>query len=324
MKLQQLKYLKAVKDNNLNISSASESLYTTQPGVSKQILLFEQELGVRIFERHGKHLQRITDIGEKIFEEVEKMLLLEEKIKAIAAEYVDPGKGTFNIYTTHTIACYLLPKSVAAFTKRYPSVNFNLYPTVPSDTRGGISKGHTDFSIVAQIVAPDTDLIVLPAYLWRMGAVVHKDHPLAKIDKPTLHQIAEYPLLSYEPGATGRECIDDAMRDAGCTPKYFMSAMDADVIKRYVNLNFGVGILSNLAATDIANTNMKYINLDHLLEPCKAWICFSKDVILHNYMYDFLGSFAPHLTKSLMEEVLANSNPTKIENLFKNIQLPVY
>ncbi|MFC3023694.1 LysR substrate-binding domain-containing protein [Vibrio zhugei] len=324
MKLQQLKYLKAVKDNNLNISAASESLYTTQPGVSKQILLFEQEMGVRIFERHGKHLQRVTDIGEKIFLEVEKMLILENKIKSLASEYVDPGKGSFNIYTTHTIASYLLPHSVAEFTKRYPNVNFNLFPTIPSDSRGGISKGHTDFSIVAQVVAPDSDLIVLPAYLWRMGMVVHKDHPLAKVRQPTAEQIAQHPLLSYEPGATGRECLDKAMREAGCEPKYFMSAMDADVIKRYVNLNFGVGIISNLAATDITNTDLVYINLDHLLDPCKAWICFSKDVILHNYMYDFLGSFSPHLTKQLMEEVIANSAPSRINTLFKEIELPVY
>jgi LysR family cys regulon transcriptional activator len=324
VKLQQLKYLKAINDNNLNVSAASEALFTTQPGVSKQVLLLEKELGVRIFERHGKHLQRITDVGEKILQEVEKMLLLEQKIKAIAKEYVDPGTGTFNIFTTHTIARYLLPASVSFFTKRHPNINFNLHPTLPSQAKGGISRGYSDFSIVAHDVGPDSDLIILPAYLWTLGLVVPQDHPLANVRQPTIEQLSRYPLLSYEQGATGRARVDEAFEKYGFTPNYFMTAMDADVIKRYVELGFGIGIISSLAAQDIEHTNLKYINMQHVLEPCKAWICFSKDVILQHYMYDFLGSFSPHLTKQLMEEVLMNSHSARIEKLFEDIELPVY
>ncbi|RXJ73638.1 transcriptional regulator [Veronia nyctiphanis] len=325
MKLQQLKYLKAIKDNNLNVSAASQSMFTTQPGVSKQVGLLEKELGVRIFERRGKNLSGITPIGEKILDQVERMLALEQKIKALANEHLDPSIGTLNIYTTHTIARYLLPSSVSYFTQKYPNINFHLHPTMPLQTKGVISKGHSDFSIVAHDVGMDNDLVMLPAYLWTLGLVVPEDHPLAEIDQPSLEQLSEYPILSYEPSATGRQVQDAAFADAGVTPNYFMTVMDADVIKRYVQLGFGIGIISTLAARDIDNTGLKYINLDHLFEPCKAWICFSKDILLQNYMYDFLSSFSPHLTKSLMENVLMQQQSSeKLERLFDGIELPVY
>ncbi len=324
MKLQQLKYLKAIKDNNLNVSAASQSLFTTQPGVSKQVGLLEKELGVRIFERRGKNLSGITEIGNSILEQVERMLALEQKIKALAKEHLDPDIGTLNIFTTHTIARYLLPNSVAYFTKKYPKINFHLHPTLPLQTKGIISKGHSDFSIVAHDIGADNDLIVLPAYLWTLGLVVPQDHPLSQIAKPTLKQLAAYPILSYEQGSTGRETQDRVFKKAGVNPNYFMTVMDADVIKRYVQLGFGIGIISTLAARDVENSGLVYINLDHLFSASKAWICFSRDILLQNYMYDFLMTFSPHLTKTLMENVLMQNGAEKVERLFKGIQLPVY
>ncbi|MBE1274121.1 LysR substrate-binding domain-containing protein [Enterovibrio baiacu] len=324
MKLQQLKYLKAIKDNNLNVSAASQSLFTTQPGVSKQVGLLEKELGVRIFERRGKNLSGVTPIGERILEQVERMLALEQKIKALANEHLDPSVGTLNIYTTHTIARYLLPNSVSYFTQKYPNINFHLQPTLPLQTKGVISKGHSDFSIVAHDIGADNDLIVLPAYLWTLGLVVPETHPLAEVKKPTLKQLAEYPILSYEPGSTGRQTQDEAFARVGIAPNYFMTVMDADVIKRYVQLGFGIGIISTLAARDIENSGLTYINLDHLFAPSNAWICFSKDILLQNYMYDFLTSFSPHLTKTLMENVLMQNSSDKVDKLFDGLELPVY
>lgn len=324
MKLQQLKYLKAIKDNNLNVSAASLSLFTTQPGVSKQVGLLEKELGVRIFERRGKNLSGITPVGEKILAQVERMLALEQKIKALANEHLDPTSGALNIYTTHTIARYLLPSSVSYFTKKYPNINFHLHPTLPLQTKGIISKGHADFSIVAHDVGGDNDLIVLPAYLWTLGLVVPDDHPLSKVEKPTLRQLAAHPILSYETGSTGRYTQDLAFSKANLQPNYFMTVMDADVIKRYVQLGFGIGIISTLAARDIEGSGLTYINLDHLFKPSKAWICFSKDILLQNYMYDFLMTFSPHLTKALMENVLMQNGMEKVDKLFKDIKLPIY
>lgn len=325
MKLQQLKYVKAIKDNNLNVSAASQALFTTQPGVSKQVGLLEKELGVRIFERRGKNFSGITQIGVRILEQIERMLVLENKIKAIAKEHLDPSVGALNIYTTHTIARYLLPNSVYYFTKKYPHINFHLHPTLPLQAKGVISKGHSDFSIVAHEVGSDNDLIQVPAYRWTLGLVVRNDHPLADVTKPTLKQLAAYPLLSYEPGSTGRETQDKAFAKVGVTPNYFMTVMDADVIKRYVELGVGIGIISTLAAKDIKNTSLTYINLDHLFAPSNAWICFSKDILLQNYMYDFLVSFSPHLTKELMEKVLQKtSRGETLDKLFKPIPLAIY
>ena len=214
MKLQQLKYLIAIRDHNLNVSVASDALFTSQPGVSKQIGLLESELGVRIFERRGKHLHRITPVGEEIIKCAEAMLNIESKIKAISREYLDPTVGTLNIHTTHTIARYLLPKSVTYFTKKYPKISFHLHP-VMSASKEQISKGYSDFSIVAHEIGFDKELIALPAYLWTLSLVVPQDHPLAKVKKPTLEQLCHYPILSYESGATGRQVQDEVFQAAG-------------------------------------------------------------------------------------------------------------
>ncbi|PSW04325.1 LysR substrate-binding domain-containing protein [Photobacterium lipolyticum] len=324
MKLQQLRYLKSVRDNNLNISAASKMLFTTQPGISKQIALLENELGVRIFERRGKNLHGITPVGEKIFTELDKMLALEEKIKAISREYLDPSIGSLNIYTTHTIARYLLPKTVSYFINKYPKISFHLHPTLPPQTKGKISKGYSDFSIVAHDVSHDNDLIILPAYLWTLSLVVPKGHPLDNGEKPTLEQLCQYPILSYEMGATGRATQEEAFSAQDLNPNYFMTVMDADVIKRYVELGFGIGIISSLAAQDVEHTGLTCISLDHVFEPSKAWICFSKDILLQNYMYDFISSFSPHLTKQVMEKVLSQTTRSKIEEMFTDFKLPVY
>lgn len=324
MKLQQLKYLKAIKDNHLNVSAASQALFTTQPGVSKQIGLLEKELGIRIFERKGRNLSKITAIGEKILEQAEQMLAIENKIKVIVNEHVKPNAGNLNIYTTHTIARYLLAPSVSYFTKKYPDINFHIHPTLPSQTKEINSKGHCDFSIIAHDITQDNDLIILPVYLWTLGLVVPKDHPLSKIKKPTLEQLAAYPILSYEKGSTGRKTQDEAFIQAGFKANYVMTAMDADLIKYYVKLGFGIGIIATLAATDIKKSELTCINLDHLFQPAKAWICFSKNILLKNYIYDFLESFSPNLTKSMMEQILEQTSKEKIDQLCSQFKLPIY
>lgn len=324
MKLQQLRYLKAIRDNNLNISAASEALFTTQPGVSKQVGLLENELGVRIFDRRGKNLSGVTPVGEEIFKCVENMLVLEEKIKAIANEHLTPNEGILNIYTTHTIARYLLPSTVAYFTKKYPKIALNLQPTLPLQAKGNISKGHSDFSIVAHNIGFDSDLIVLPAYLWGLSLVVPEDHPLVDTPNFTLEDLAKYPLLSYEVGSTGRMTQDEAFAAAGLSPFYFMTVMDADVIKQYVEVGLGIGIVSSLAARDIVHRPLACLELSHLFPPSKAWLCFSKDIFLKNYMYDFISSFSPHLTKSVVEQVFALPNQDHIDEMFSDISLPLY
>ncbi|WWE59279.1 LysR substrate-binding domain-containing protein [Parasalinivibrio latis] len=311
-------------DNNLNISAASEALYTSQPGISKQVGLLENELGVRIFERRGRHLHGVTPVGIEIIKCAERMLELESKIKAISKRHLDPNSGSLNIYTMPTIARYLLPDTVAYFTRKYPRISFHLQPTLPANEKFKLSKGYADFSIVAQEIPFDKDLITLPAYLWTLSLVVPENHPLTQIDKPTLQDLAQYPILSYEQGAIGRNVQDQTFARAGLEPHYHMTMMDADIIKRYVELGMGIGIIASLAARDIGNMKITHINLDHLLEPCKAWLCFSKDILLQDYMYDFISTFSPHLTKEVMEMVLMQPTQEKIDLLVQDLEMPVY
>ncbi|MGL5039064.1 MAG: LysR substrate-binding domain-containing protein, partial [Aeromonas sp.] len=209
------------------------------------------------------------------------------------------------------------------FTKKYPKISFHLHP-VMSASRDQISKGYADFSIIAHEIGCDKELIALPAYLWTLSLVVPPDHPLAHISKPTLAQLCEYPILSYESGATGRQVQDEVFEAAGLTPSYYMTVMDAGVIRRYVELGFGIGIISSLVADDPDATGLVSINLEHLFKPCPAQICFSKSILLQNYMYDFISSFSPHLTKEVIQSVMLQPTSEHIAQLLAEVELPIY
>ncbi|MBD1571724.1 LysR family transcriptional regulator [Vibrio sp. S17_S38] len=322
MKLQQLKYLSAIVKNDLNISLASQSLFTTQPGVSKQIGLLESELGLKIFERKGKHLNSITPEGKLILNEVEKMLEIESKILEISKTFVNPDNGCLNIYTTNTIARFILPDTVNKFVKRYPQITFHIGSVQPDKNGSLIPKGHSDFSIVAQDVKPESNAIILPAYLWRMSLVVPKNHPLATKSKVTLDDISQYPIISYEAGSTGKLVQEKAFSERGLTPHYFMTVMDVDVILKYVNLNFGVGIVASVAANNIHDDNIVTIDIDEL-PSCSAWICFSRNIFLQRHTYDFIEHFCPHLTRETMEKIVV-MNDLEIKKLAENFVLPEY
>ena len=323
MKLQQLKYLKAIIQSELNVSAASHVLYTSQPGISKQIALLEQELGVKIFNRKGKNLNEVTDIGRKIIEESNRIIDIEEKIRAIVRDHINPESGGLNIYTTNTIARFLLPNTIESFVKKYPNVTFHVGTANPDENGAIIKKGHSDFSIVAQEVERTKDLIVLPAYKWSQSLILPPNHPLCKEKNITLEMIGKYKLISYEDGSTGRISQDEAFKKAGIEPIYFMTVMDTDVIKKYVSMGFGIGIVATIAADNICDDEIVAIPLKSILPYCDAWICYSRSVYLQNYMYDFIESFAPHLTKEIMEGVgrLTSKELFKLKN---NFDLPRY
>ncbi|MGF1702083.1 LysR substrate-binding domain-containing protein [Photobacterium makurazakiensis] len=323
MKLQQLRYLKAVVDNNLNISLASNSLYTTQPGVSKQIKLLEQELGVKIFERKGKSLSSVTAVGDLIIQEAIQMLDIESRIKTIVNDHVKPEEGFLNIYTTNTIARYLLPNTVDQFVKRYPKIKFHIGSSQLDKYGHLIKRGQSDFSIVAQKVEHDSDVIVLPAYKWNLGLIVPKNHPLATNKEVTLENISQYPLISYEPGSTGRIAQDKAFKEHGISPYYFMTVMDVEVIKKYVKLGYGIGVVAQVAANDVIDDELINIPLEHVFEASDAWLCYSRNLFLQKYMLDFIESFCPHLTREVMEKI-ASYTDNDIVKLSKTFQLPEY
>ncbi len=324
MKLQQLRYIVEICNSNLNISAAAESLYTSQPGISKQVRLLEDELGVQIFERSGKHLSQVTPVGQSIIRSATEILTKVDGIKSIVNDFRNPGSGVLNIYTTQTIARYILPSVISYFVEKYPKIALHMFQTAPQQISQAIPKGYSDFSIVAQSLSPDSDLVKLPCYLWNLSLVVPKDHALSKIDKPTLAQLAEYSIVTYDLGATGRETQDEAFNNAGLAPKISMTATDADVVKTYVGLGFGIGIISSLSAKDQTHQGLVVIDASHLFKPSSATIFFKKGIFLQSYMYDFIEQFAPHLTKAVVQEACFANNPAEIEKMFAEKDLPVY
>ncbi|HIF9218247.1 TPA: LysR substrate-binding domain-containing protein [Photobacterium damselae] len=322
MKLKQLKYLKSVVDNGLNISLAAQELYTSQPGISKQIKLLESELGVQIFERKGKNLSVITKVGKDIIAESNRILDIEEKIRSIVKVHNDPEHGYMNIYTTNTISRFLLPETISYLVGKYPKIPFHVGVAHPSENGIIIKRGPSDFSIIAHEIEHNVDLITLPAYKWSLSIIVPIGHPLLNGDL-TLDKISQYSLISYEEGSSGRLVLDNAFSKIGVNPNYFMTVMDVDVIKKYVSMELGVGIIATIAAKNICDNDIVYIPLDGLIDNCNAWLCFGKNVHLQDYMYDFIEFFSPHLTKPIIERVMSLSHK-EIEDLSKTLSIPIY
>ena len=247
MKLQQLRYIWEVSKHELNVSATAESLYTSQPGVSKQIRLLEDELGVQIFQRSGKHLTEITPAGQAIIKVAGLILGEVENIKRIAAEHCDDSRGSLSIATTHTQARYVLPPTIAKFIKEYPEVSLHMHQGTPMQISELAANRNVDFAIATEALELFDDLIMLPCYRWNRSIIVPDGHPLTKIDTLTLEAIAEYPIVTYVFGFTGRSQLDNAFHERGLSPKVVFTAVDADVIKTYVRLGLGIGIVASLA-----------------------------------------------------------------------------
>ncbi|MDP6182878.1 MAG: HTH-type transcriptional regulator CysB, partial [Gammaproteobacteria bacterium] len=253
MKLQQLKYIWEVSKHELNVSATAESLFTSQPGVSKQIRLLEDELGVQIFQRSGKHLTEITPAGQAVIQVAGLILGEVENIKRIAAEHCDDTRGSLSIATTHTQARYVLPPTIKKFIKDYPEVSLHMHQGTPMQISELAANRNVDFAIATEALELFDDLIMLPCYRWNRSIIVPEEHPLAAMDKVTLSAIAEYPIVTYVFGFTGRSQLDSAFFEHGLTPKVVFTAVDADVIKTYVRLGLGIGIVATLAFDEKAD-----------------------------------------------------------------------
>ncbi len=312
MKLQQLRYIWEVAHNGLNVSATAQSLYTSQPGISKQIRLLEDELGVEIFVRSGKHLTRITPTGEKILNMAGDILRRVESIKRLADEHTSPNLGNLSIATTHTQARYALPKVIESFIKAYPSVSLQIHQGTPMQIAEKAEDGSVDFAIATEAAELFQDLIMLPCYRWNRSILVPKEHPLAHIKDITLEEVAKYPIVTYVFGFTGRSRLDKAFNKRKLVPNVVLTATDSDVIKTYVKLGLGVGIVATMACRDI-DDDLLAIDAQKLFDPSITYIGFRKGTYLRTYMYDFISSFAPHLTRSVIEELLitpSNENKT--------------
>ncbi|KJG05621.1 CysB family transcriptional regulator [Photobacterium angustum] len=323
MKLQQLRYIVEVVNHNLNVSSTAESLYTSQPGISKQVRLLEDELGIQIFERSGKHLTQVTPAGEEIVRISRDILSRVESIKAVAGEHTHPEMGTLNIATTHTQARYALPSVIQGFTARYPKVSLHMHQGTPSQIADAVGKGRSDFAIATEALHLYQDMIMLPCYHWNRSIVVRSDHPLATKTNITIHDLAAYSLVTYVFGFTGRSELDSAFNRSGLTPKIVFTATDADVIKTYVRLGIGVGVIASMAMDLETDKDLVAIDASHIFEASTTKIGFKKGTFLRTYMYDFMERFAPHLTRNVVDQAIALKTNGEIEAMFASFDLPV-
>lgn len=324
MKLQQLKYIWEVAHHDLNVSSTAQSLYTSQPGISKQIRLLEDELGVEIFARSGKHLTRVTPAGETIIKAAGEILRKVEGIKQIAQEFSNQKKGDLSIATTHTQARYALPSVIRSFIREYPQVSLHMHQGTPMQIAEMAADGTVDFAIATEAMEHFSDLVMMPCYRWNRCVIVPRNHPLASMKKLELEDLAELPLVTYVFGFTGRSQLDEAFAAKGLTPNVVFTAADADVIKTYVRLGLGVGIVARMAIDPLADQDLVVLDASRLFKSSTTKIGFRKGTFIRGYMYDFMQRFAPHLTRELVDRAVACSSRADVDQLFTSISLPTY
>ncbi len=322
MKLQQLRYIWEVAHHDLNVSATAQSLYTSQPGISKQIRLLEDELGVEVFARSGKHLTRITPAGEKIIDTAGEILRKVDSIKQVAQEFSDERKGSLSIATTHTQARYALPKVIQRFIDQYPDVSLHMHQGTPTQISEMAADGTADFAIATEALELYNDLVMMPCYRWNRCVLVPRNHPLAQVSELTLHDIARFPLVTYVFGFTGRSKLDEAFMNEGLSPRVVFTAADADVIKTYVRMGMGIGIVAEMAHNEENDPDLVALDASHLFEQSVTKIGFRRGTFLRGFMYDFIEMFAPHLNKDLVQEAVMRHNRAEIDELFSHIQLP--
>ncbi len=324
MKLQQLRYIWEVAHHDLNVSATAQSLFTSQPGISKQIRLLEDELGVEVFARSGKHLTRVTPAGERIITTAGEILRKCESIKQIAQEFSNEKKGTLSIATTHTQARYALPRVITAFIKQYPDVALHMHQGTPTQIAEMAADGTVDFAIATEGLELFGDLVMMPCYRWNRCVIVPQGHPLAKLDKLTLEALAEHPIVTYVFGFTGRSKLDEAFSHGGLAPKVVFTAADADVIKTYVRLGLGVGIVARMAVDAQQDADLVVLDASELFESSVTKIGFRRGTFLRGFMCDFIQQFAPHLDRKVVEQAIQCRNKADLDALFEHVELPTY
>lgn len=304
MKLQQLRYLCETVDQNMNLSKAALKLHTSQPAISKQIQLLEQELGVDIFLRNGKRFVQITPAGQLIVRTAREMLGDAENLKKIAQEFNSEAGGTLTIATTHTQARYVLPTVIKRFIARHPKIKLTLKQGNPTQVSTMVTSGEADIAIATEAIEHFHELVMLPCYEWNRCIVVPPKHALLKIKKITLEAINQYPIITYDSTFTGRSKINQAFENEGVEPNIVLTAIDSDVIKTYVELGLGIGILANMAFNRKRDSPLQSIDASHLFESSTTRIGINRNSYIRSYIFDFIEMFAPHLTQKIVIEKL--------------------
>jgi len=305
MKLQQLRYLIAVVDNGLNITAAAESLFTSQPGISKQIRLLEDELCLQLFARKGKSLARLTEAGEQVVRRARRMLAEADNIKALSSELAGESQGQLVIATTPTQARYVLPDTLELFQREYREVAVRLHQGTSEQIIAQVVNGEADFAIASGQSELFGDLVTFPVYSWERIIVVPSNHPLVARGRPALADIASYPLISYTYSFDDESSLGKVFDAAGVEPNVVFTAQDPDTIKTYVRKGMGIGIVACMAFEDQTDHGLVAINTSDLFPPVTTWVGFRKDRFLSDYMYGFLQRLVPALDRRAVDRAVA-------------------
>ena len=304
MKLQQLRYLREVVRRGLNVSEAAEALFTSQPGISKQIRMLEDELGVQILVRHGKRVVDLTEPGRIIVDIADRMLKDADSLRAVGQEFGSEDTGALTLATTPTQARYALPPVVQQFIRRHPRVRLSLREGSPEQIIELVTEGAVDIGIVTESYPEQPTLVLLPCYQWNRAVITPLDHPLLKEKALTLEAVARYPIVTYDFAFTTDSPIRKAFDGRNLKPNVALTAVDADVIKSYVELGVGVGILAKMAYDEARDPKLGMMDAAHLFEPSTTRIAIRRNAYLRRYVYDFIELFAPHLSRSVVEKTM--------------------
>ena len=323
MKLQQLRFLATVAQSELNITSAAAKLYTTQPAVSKQLRQLEDELGFKIFVRHGRALSKVTPPGERVIDCAVRVLREVQNIRGISTDFKDDSAGTLSIGTTHTQARYVLPPVIKEFRERFPKVQFNLLQGTSEQIAEMARTGRIDVAIATGSSSQFEKFVLLPCYRWHRQVIVPQGHPLATVQELTLEDLGAHPIVSYVFSFSGPSSLTEAFLARNLRPNIALAARDADVIKTYVRLGIGVGIIANMAVDPVVDADLVVLDAAHLFPTHTTWVGFDRSALLRKYMYDFLGLLAPHLTRRVVDRARTTLNQAETDAVFEGISLPV-
>ena len=296
MKLQQLRCVYQIVQNDFNISKAAEFLHTSQPGVSKQIQLLEDEVGIKIFQRNGKRLTGLSNAGNDLYKSISEIIREVANIKNISHEHENEDTGSFTIATTHTQARYKLPKVVEAFVKKYPKIDLNIHQGDPSQVTEQILKGDADVGIATESIGHNANIICIPCYSWNRVLVFPKNHALSSIKEITLQKIASYPMITYDYAFTGSTIVSKVFKEANISPNIMLTAIDADVIKTYVELNLGVGLIAEMAYDKNKDSALESRDVSHLFPTSTTYIGIRKETFVRGFVYEFIKMFTPDIT----------------------------
>lgn len=304
MNFRQLRIIRETVRSNYNLTEVAHRLLTAQSGVSKHVKDLEEEIGVELFVRRGKRLLGLTDAGKEAIEIIERMLIDAQNLTQIGSGMADKDRGTLRIVTTHTQARYTLPPIIARFKEAYPEVHLAINQASPRDIASILLEGDTDIGIATDTIEGVPGLVTFPYHTWRHTVIVPVGHPLEKGSRLTLQDIARWPLVTYDGGLTGRDRIDEAFAAAGLEPDVVIAALDADVIKSFVEQGLGVGIIAEIAFDPDRDRNLRVIRIPKLFAPSTSSIGIRRGRYLRRYVYRFIELCTPTLTEASVREAV--------------------